>query len=290
MQYDMPLYRPPSEADSLILQITLGCSHNKCTFCSMYKTKKYRVLSDQEIEQHLAWAKDYYPFASRIFLADGNALALNTEKLSRLVSGLYKEFPNLERVTAYAGPKDILEKKLSELQAIKDSGLQMLYMGIESGSPVILKEINKGVTPAEMIEAGQKARQAGFKLSCTIILGLGGRDNWREHAVETASVINAIQPEYVGALTLMVEDITPLARKVKNGEFDLLNPQEVLQELEVFISHTQLENCIFRSNHASNYLALKGTLNKDKEKLLELLQEAKRIGKDAFRPEGWRGL
>lgn len=290
MPYDMPLYRPPSEADSLILQVTLGCSHNKCTFCSMYKAKKFRILTVQELEKHLNWAKEYYPKARRIFLADGNVLVMKTEKLKNIVEGLYRDFPSLERVTAYAGPRDILEKSMEELKKLHSSGIAMLYLGIESGSAQILKDINKGVTPEEMIEAGQKARKAGFKLSCTIILGLGGTELWREHAYETARVINAIQPEYLGALTLMVEENTPLIRKIKNKEFQLLRPLEIIDELREMISNFQLENCIFRSNHASNYLALKGTLNKDKDKLLFTLNEAKKLGEKVFRPEGWRGF
>jgi len=290
MPYDMPLYRPPSEADSLILQITLGCSHNKCTFCSMYKTKKFRILTDQEIEQHIQWAKEYYPLARRIFLADGNALAIDTEKLIDIVKKLYNEFPNLERVTAYAGPRDILEKSEEELKDLNASGITMLYLGVESGSSRVLKNINKGVTPEEMVEAGRKVRKAGFQLSCTIILGLAGKELWLEHARETALVINKIQPEYLGALTLMVEDITSLAAQVRRGEFNLLEPKEIIEEQYQLISNLDLTNCVFRSNHASNYLALKGVLNKDKDKLLRLLTDAKKNGEKVFRPEGWRGL
>ncbi|MFZ7102689.1 MAG: radical SAM protein [Peptococcaceae bacterium] len=290
MYYDMPLYRPPSEADSLILQITLGCSHNKCTFCSMYKTKKFRILSDEEITGHLAEAKEYYPLARRIFLADGNALTMDTTRLLELIKVLKPAFPKLERITAYAGPRDILQKTAAELKALHAGGLEMLYLGVESGSAKILEEINKGVSPAEMISAGQKARRAGFKLSCTIILGLGGKENWKEHACRTAEVINAIQPEYLGALTLMIEERTPLYHKVQNQQFQLLKPLEVIEELTELIHNLELEDTVFRSNHASNYLALKGTLNKDKHKLLQQLEEAGTAGQSRFRPEGWRGL
>lgn len=290
MPYDMPLYRPPSEAESLILQITHGCSHNKCTFCSMYKTKKFRLLSEHEIEEHISWAKEYDPMARRIFLADGNALAIESKLLEGIVQKLYKDFPNLERVTAYAGPRDILEKTEEELKKLQASGITMLYLGVESGSEEVLKLINKGVTAQEMIEAGQKARKAGFALSCTIILGLGGRVLRQEHAQETARVINGIEPEYLGALTLMVEDITPLASQVRRGEFNLLEPKEIIDELSEIIHNLDLKNCVFRSNHASNYLALKGILNQDKEMLLNILNDAKKVGDKAFRPEGWRGL
>ena len=289
MEYDFPLYRPPSEADSLILQITLGCSHNKCTFCSMYKTKKYRVRTPLEIEEHLSWAKEYYPFASRIFLADGNVLAMETEQLKSIVERLYKEFPALERVTAYAGPKDILGKIEKELQALREAGLTMLYMGVESGSGRVLENVKKGVTPAQMIEAGQKAKQAGFKLSCMIISGLGGRELWEEHAVESARVISAIDPEYFALLTLLVEAGTALYAQVKRGEFLLLRPDEVINETKLMLENIELSRCVFRSNHPSNYLSLKGILNQDKDQLLEVLTKAQQ-SQIRLRPEGWRLL
>jgi len=256
----------------------------------MYKTKKFRILSEQEIEKHISWAKDYYPMARRIFLADGNALAIDSKLLKAIVKKIYNDFPNLERVTAYAGPRDILEKSETELKELRASGITMLYLGVESGSEEVLKLINKGVTAQEMIEAGQKARKAGFALSSTIILGLGGRVLRHEHAQETARVINEIGPEYLGALTLMVEDITPLASQVRRGEFLLLEPMEIIDELSGLIHNLDLRNCVFRSNHASNYLALKGTLNQDKEMLLSILNDAKKVGDKVFRPEGWRGL
>ena len=220
--YDMPLYRPPSEARSLILQLTLGCSHNQCTFCYMYKTKKYREKTMEEIIEHIRKAKDYHPMADRIFLADGNVLAMETSKLKTIINILFKEFYYLERVSAYAGPKDILAKSDAELIELREAGLEMLYLGVESGSNQVLKDIKKGVSAEEMIAAGQKAIKAGFTLSCMIISGMGGQSLWQEHGIESAKVISAINPKYFAILTLLVEDASPLAKKVQNGEFLLL--------------------------------------------------------------------
>lgn len=289
MQYDFPLYRPPSEARSLILQITLGCSHNKCTFCSMYKTKKYRVKPLQEIDDHINRAKIKYPMASKIFLADGNVLAMETEQLKSIVKRLYTEFPVLERVTVYAGPRDILAKSDSELRELRKAGLTMLYLGVESGSAEILKNVRKGVTPEEMIEAGQKAKGAGFKLSCMIISGLGGKELWKEHALESARVISAIDPDYFALLTLLVEEGTPLYNQVEEEHFITLEPDEVINETKLLLENLRLSQCVFRSNHPSNYLSLKGILNRDKEGLLDILTQAQQEQIN-LRPEGWRAL
>ena len=288
--YDAPLYRPPSEAYSLILQITLGCSNNTCTFCSMYKTKKFRVKSEEEIDRHIRIAKENYPHASKIFLADGNVLTMDYQQLLEIVQRLYSEFPKLERVTAYAGPQDILGKTPQELKTLREAGLDMLYMGIESGSEKVLKMVNKGVSQQEMIEAGQRAMQAGFVFSCTIISGLGGQDLWEDHAVETAKVVSAINPQYLAALTLLIDDTVPMRRKVEKGEFKLLDPYQTIEELELMLNSFQLENCVFRNNHPSNYFALKGVLNRDREKLLTILQEAKKMDRNKFRPENYRGF
>lgn len=289
MPYDMPLYRPPSEAKSLILQITLGCSHNKCTFCSMYKTKKYREKTYSEIDEHIHWAKNYYATASRIFLADGNVLAMDTEKLLEIVNRLYDAFPYLKQVNAYAGPKDILAKDDDELRKLQNAGLTMLYLGVESGSAQVLKNVNKGVTPQEMIRAGQKVIKSGIKLSCMIISGLGGQDLWEEHALNSAKVINAIDPHYLAFLTLLVEDGTLLKYQIEKGEFKLLLPERVIDETIMMLKELDLTNCIFRSNHPSNYVTLRGTLNKDKDDLLNTLTQAKNR-KSGYRFEEWRVL
>jgi radical SAM superfamily enzyme YgiQ (UPF0313 family) len=241
----------------------------------MYKTKKYRMKSQDEIRRHIEWGKSVYPKARRIFLADGNVLSMPAKDLADVLQILFREFPYLERVSAYAGPKDLLAKSLEELEQIRRAGLSLIYLGVESGSAQVLDAIRKGVSPEEMVEAGRKACQAGFILSCTIILGMGGKKLTAEHAAETAKIINAIRPRYLGALTLMVEEGTVLLSQIQSGRFRLLSPVEVIDELTMMIEHMELENCVFRSNHASNYFYLKGILNQDKHRLLKDLEKAK---------------
>lgn len=268
MDYDYPLYRPPSEAYSLILQVTIGCLHNACTFCSMYRTKSYQEKSWSEIQTLINDTASAYPRTRRIFLADGDALALPTNILADTLEMLYAKFPSLERVSIYGGPLDVLRKSPEELRLLRKKGLQLVYLGIESGSAQILKLVNKGVSPAEMIEAGKKVRQSGMLLSATVISGLGGKGLWQEHALETAKVVSAINPDYLGFLTLSIQREAPLSRQVAGGEFILLTPWEILQEMELFLQNVQVEDCIFRSNHASNYFGLGGVLNRDRDELL----------------------
>lgn len=269
MDYDYPVYRPPSEAYSLILQLTLGCSHNACTFCTMYKTKRYREKTWSEIEALINENALEYPRTRRIFLADGNALALPTEVLISSLELLYAKFARLERVSIYGSPRDILTKTAEDLTLLKSKGLHLVYLGIESGSSQILQLVKKGVTPVETIQAGQKVRTSGLQLSATVISGLGGRELWQEHALETARVASAINPDYLAFLTLVLPEGAPLFRQVSKGEFILLTPWEVLQELRLFLENLEVQDCVFRSNHASNYFNLSGVLNQDKPELIE---------------------
>lgn len=291
MVYSTPLYRPPSEASSLILQITHGCSHNGCTFCGMYKEKKFYIKSFKEIKNHIDELANDPRIIKRIFLADGNALAVDTDTLVKTLNYIKEKFPNFERISIYAGPKDVLGKTDEELKTLGENGLELYYLGIESGSDKILKMVNKGVTAKEMIEAGQKIMNNDLKLSATIILGLGGKELMKEHAIETAKVTNKINPTYLGALTLMIDPRSSLHKKIENGEFEPLDSEEILQELEILLENFELENTIFRSNHASNYLPLKGTLNKDRDKLLSMIRSALKNPKKAgLRPDHLRGL
>lgn len=294
MPYVGRIYRPPSEAYSFILQITVGCSHNSCSFCSMYKDKKYRVKDWAEIAADIQWAKAEYGLVRRVFLADGDALSADTALLVKVITALKAAFPRLERVAAYAGPWSLLEKTPEDLQLLREAGLNIVYLGLESGSPEILKKIiKKTAGPPEMIAAAQKARSAGILLSVTIILGIGGQSLSALHARETASVLNAMQPDYLGALTLMLEPGAPLLRKVEQGEFTLLTPVEILAELRSLIAGLELNNCVFRSNHASNYLDVRGTLPKDKERLLRGLDSVLADLDSAhnyLRPEDYRRL
>lgn len=270
--YTPPLYRPPSEAWSMIIQVTEGCSHNKCRFCCMYKGKQFRLKSNKELKDHIEWLKAAYKSPKRIFLADGNVLCLKTEKLLELLNYIKKEFPEVERISSYAGPLDLLRKSEDELKTIRNAGLELLYMGVESGSDKVLAMMNKGVNQQEMIEAGKKAINAGFKFSCMIISGLGGTEYMEDHAVESARVISAINPHYFSLLRLVVEENSELAEDIRQGKFHLLTPLQVLDENIIMLENMDLTDCIFRANHVSNHVNQAGTLNQDKDILIERLK------------------
>lgn len=289
MKYEGIVYRPPSEAHSLIVQVTIGCAHNKCTFCSMYKDKKFRIRTLEEIDKDLYDARENYNYVERIFLADGDSLVLSMENLKYILLKIKELFPECKRVAAYAAPKDILAKSSEELRQLKSLGIGILYMGIESGNDIILKEIQKGVTSFEIIKAGQKVKNSGIKLSVTFISGIGGKYRWKENARDSAKVINDINPDYIGLLTLMVEPNTDIYDSINSGKFKLLNPEEVMMETRELIRNIHAQNCIFRSNHASNYVALGGTLPQDKDKLITLIDDAL-SGKYRYKAEGLRRL
>jgi radical SAM superfamily enzyme YgiQ (UPF0313 family) len=289
MIYDEPLYRPPSEAYSLIIQVTIGCSHNKCTFCSMYKSKKFRIRSKSDIFRDLEEMSAYSKKIRRIFLADGDALVLKTADLKDILQKIRELFPYCERVGIYATPGDILRKTAGELTELKEHGLGIVYLGIESGSDKILRDINKGANSKEIIEAGKRIVSSGIKLSVTLISGLGGKDGWEEHARESARVINEINPDYLGLLTLLIESGTQLYNMVQEDTFKLLSPEEVARETQILIENLELQNCIFRSNHASNYFSLEGTLPNDKTRLLKQLDDVLNNIED-YRGEYFRRL
>ncbi len=288
MQYEGIVYRPPSEAYSLIIQLTIGCAHNHCTFCSMYKGKKFRIRPLEEVIADLEECRRHYGAVRRIFLADGDALIVKTPDLLYILDKIKEIFPEVERVTMYAAPRDILNKSPEDLQALHRAGLDMVYVGAESGDDQVLTDIKKGVTAAQIIEAGQKVRAAGIRISITLISGLGGRKRLKEHAIASAQLISAIKPEYVGFLTLMVEPGTELYDQVERGEFDLITPPEVLEEMKLFLTHVDSEGTVFRANHASNYVNLAGDLNMDKPLLLRRIMEAEKH-RD-YKPENWRAL
>jgi len=275
MRYEGNVFRPPSEAYSLIVQATIGSAHNDCTFCSMYKDKKFRVRNIEEVLEDFDLARNRYRRIEKVFLADGDALVLPNKDLMRILDKIRITLPECERVGIYAAPHDILRKSLSELEELRDNGLGIAYMGVESGSADILKAIKKGVTPDEMVAACQKLNAAGIQSSVTFISGIGGKDHWKEHAVESGKIISAMEPDYVGLLTLMVEPMAPLYKDIRQGKFELLSPEEVLVETAELIKNINLnKKCVFRSNHASNYLSLRGDLPKDKERLLKTIHVA----------------
>jgi coproporphyrinogen III oxidase-like Fe-S oxidoreductase len=275
--YDSPLYRPPSEANSMIFQVTLGCSFNKCSFCNMYRTKEYKERQWDEIKTEIELAAKTYPETQRIFLADGDALNLATDKLIQILEFIYAKFANLKRVSCYAMPKNILQKKDDDLDKLRAAGLGMLYVGIETGNDVLLKKVTKGATSRGIIQSCQKARRHGYTLSCMIILGLGGKTHTNEHIRDTAGVVSEIAPNYLGALTLYLEDEIYNEFMTKFDEpFTPLDDIAVVEELERLISDMNpLTPVIFRANHASNVYSVGGTIPNDKEKLLSLIRQLK---------------
>ncbi|MCB2296969.1 radical SAM protein [Clostridium tagluense] len=289
MRYEGVVYRPPSEAYSLIVQVTIGCSYNGCSFCGMYKEKKFRIRDLKDIIEDLEQAKLTYGLVKKIFLADGDALVLQTSKLKSILSKIRELFPECERVGIYGTSNDILSKSLDELRELKEFGLGIVYLGVESGSNEILKSINKGVTAGEMIMAGRKVKESGIKLSATLISGIGGRSKIREHAIESAKLISAINPDYLGFLTLMLESGTPIYEDVQKGVFHILTPEEIMYETREFLQNVEVDDCVFRSNHASNYIALSGTLPGDKNQLLKDIDLSLK-GEYRYKQEEYRRL
>ena len=289
MEYSLPLYRPPSEAYSLIFQVTLGCSHNQCAFCTMYRRKKFRIRPWEELKTDILEMALAYRAARRIFLADGDALVIETDYLIQILNFLYEKFPFLQRVSAYANPGNLLGKSSEELQRIRQAGLQLLYFGIETGDDDLLIKIRKGANSSELITSAKKAIAAGFLLSATIILGLGGKKGSITHAKETARVCSAINPHYLSALTLMIEKDNRYFFRCVGEDWEMMDKLEILQELRLMVENFQLDNCVFRSNHASNYLPIKATLNQDKEELLRNIDWAL-ANPHQLRPEFLRAL
>jgi radical SAM superfamily enzyme YgiQ (UPF0313 family) len=276
MRYEGNIFRPPSEANSLIVQVTIGCAHNDCTFCAMFKDKKFRVRPVGEVIEDLEDASRVYRRVRRIFLADGDALALSLDKLLVILKKIEELFPGTERVAVYGSPQDVLRKSPAELAELRDAGVGIIYLGAESGSDAVLKAVKKGATAAEIIEAIAKIEDAGIESSVTFISGLAGADGWEDHAIMTGRMISEAQPSYVGLLTLMLDPAAPIYDEVKSGRFKLLSPMGVIDETALLLENTEARKaCVFRSNHASNYFSLKGTLPGDKERLLSELAAAR---------------
>ena len=291
LNYDAPLYRPPSEAKSLIFQVTLGCSFNECSFCDMYRSKEYSERSWEEVKGEIDLMAKTMPDTTRIFLADGDALNLSTDYMIQIVEYIYQKFPNLKRVSCYAMPMNLLKKTSEDLDRMNKAGLNRLYLGIETGNDIILKKVTKGATQKTMIRACKKAKDAGFTLSCMVILGLGGNKYTKENAVDTAKVINAVQPDYVGALTLYLENGIKEEFLTKfEGEFERLTDSEAIDELELLISEINVDNAIvFRANHGSNAYNIGGTFPQDKQEMLEKITWMKKHP-EVVRPQGLRGF
>lgn len=289
MDYVEPIFRPPSEAYSLLLQITVGCSHNKCRFCEMYKTKRFTIKSDETIMADIEEASREYRHVKRLFLCDGDALIVPQKRLVKIIKAINEKLPWIERIGTYANTKSIKMKSVEELKELKSMGLDIAYMGLESGDDEILKQMNKGADSQKMIDMAKKIKSAGIKLSVTVLNGLGGRKRSYIHASETGRVLSEMQPDFVGALSYMITPGTPLYNEeFKRGEFEVLEPNEILEEIGVMISTTNI-NGLFHANHASNYLPIRAKLPEDKDKTLKLIDKALK-GKVKLKPEHMRAL
>lgn len=287
IQYEGRVFRPPSEAYSLIVQVTIGCSHNKCTFCDMYKEKQFRVRKLEEVKTDFDAARAQYHKVQRIFLADGDALMCRATHMAEILRYIKQVFPECERVTAYGSPSSILCKTQEELNELSALGLSMIYLGLESGSDEVLRRVNKGETADEIVCAGLMVKEAGMKLSVTCIAGLGSLELSETHAIQTAEALSRMKPEYIGLLTLLFELETPLMRDWKEGRFYLMNPVEIAHETLILLEHIDAEGSVFRANHASNYVNLAGTLNRDRETMIGRLRQALE-GKINFKSEEFR--
>jgi radical SAM superfamily enzyme YgiQ (UPF0313 family) len=287
--YDYPLYRPPSEADSTIFQVTLGCSFNKCSFCNMYRTKEYVERPWEEIKSEIDMAAKFYPDTRRIFLADGDALNLPKDRMIEILKYLYAKFSRLERISCYAMPKNVLQKNDDDLRELRAAGLQMVYVGIESGNDIVLKKVTKGATYKTIVQACQRIKHHGYILSCMVILGLGGKTYTKEHIADTARVLSETSPDYVGALTLQLEEGVYEEFMNKFGEpFVPLDDLDILDELERLISDFKpVRPVTFRANHASNVYSIGGTLSEERERMLALIKSLK-ARPDMLKPKALR--
>lgn len=275
MHYSGSVYRPPSEARSLIVQCTLGCSHNKCAFCIMYKDKKFSINPIEQVLSDLAEARSYSRFIEKIFLADGDALVLPMDYLLTVLDYIRTYFPECKRVAAYASTKALKGKTDEDLRTLRERGLGIVYIGLETGDEELLAKYNKGVTAAETVAQTIRAKEAGIAVSVTAINGMAGSlGDWERHAIETAKAVSAMKPDYIAFLTLRVYTGTPLHDWIDNGEFKLMEPIELMRETRLFLENIDAEGSIFRSNHASNYLPLGGTLNRDRDQLIATIDAA----------------
>jgi len=274
--YDFPPYRPPSEANSLLLRVTRGCPWNRCTFCSMYKGLKFEIRPVEEVREDIAMAKELYrDRVQTVFIGDSNSLVVKTEALVHILKTLYESFPQIERVTSYARAKTIARKSEEELGEIFRAGLNRLHVGLETGDPTLLREIQKGATPEEMIEAGRKAKQIGFGYSLYVLLGIGGEDRWREHAQKTAEVLNQIDPHFIRIRTFIPQPNSPLFEAMREGRFRLPSPETILKETRLLLEGLEVTSQ-FLSDHISNLVPLYGRLPEEKISLIRMIDESLR--------------
>lgn len=289
MHYEGNIIRPPSEANSILLQATVGCSRNKCTFCGAYQGERFKIKSDEIIMADIAFAASNCRRQRRVFICDGDAMIIPQKRLVRILRAIADQLPWVTRVGVYANAKSLKMKSPEELAELRALGLGIAYMGLESGDDVTLKAVNKGADSAMMIAMGRKARAAGIKLSLTVLLGLAGMERSQIHARETGRVLSAIDPEYVGALSLMLIPGTPMFADCQAGRFEELHPMAILRELRSLLACTEQTQGLFHANHASNYLPIRVRMPKDKAATLELIDSAL-AGDVALKPEWMRAL
>ena len=289
MDYQGIIIRPPSEANSIILQVTRGCSHNKCTFCGTYKGVRFGFKPESVVAKDIEFAASHFRRQRRVFITDGDALILPQVRLLKLLKNIRQRLPWVTRIGLYGNAKSIRTKTLENLQDLREAGLGIVYMGLESGDDITLKNIHKGVRAATIVEMGRRVREAGIKLSVTVLLGLAGRQRSEIHAETTGQSLSVMNPNYVGALSLMLLSNTPLGHDYAEGKFNLVSPTEMLRELKVMLANTELSQGLFHANHASNYLPIKARLPKDKDATISLINAALK-GDIPLKPESLRAL
>jgi len=292
MYNEQVIVRPPSEANSFLLPVTLGCSHNKCTFCGTYTGIKFRIRPLEDIKEDIDKVAEHYSWSMRrVFLENGDALICPQRRLAEVLKYLNQKFPHLHRIGTYATPQSALIKSVDELKELNQLGLKIAYMGVETGDEELLKKINKGASYDEIVEAGRKIKQAGITLSVTIILGLGGIEGSKKHALGTARILTDLDPDFAGALTIMLVPGTPLHKEWEDGKFTIISPFQSLEELKLIIQNSNFTKCFFTANHASNYLPIKARLPQQKAEMLKLIEEVL-TSKDMsrLRPEFIRAL
>ena len=293
IDYIEPVFRPPSEARSLILQVTNGCSWNRCTFCEMYTQpqKKFRARRPEDVRGDIEKAAAALPEVRRVFLADGDAMVLSTRRLLEILGELRAAFPDLQRVSSYCLPRNLAKKSVEDLKLLQEAGLQLLYVGMESGDDEVLARVNKGETWESTRSALVKIREAGMTSSVMVLNGLGGKKLSRQHAINTAKLCNETQPDYLSTLVVSFPQGEERFREGFGGDFEPLSQQGLFEEIRLFLEHLELQRTVFRSDHASNHLVLKGTLGRDKQKLLDQVNLAiSSPGAVPLRPEWMRGL
>jgi radical SAM superfamily enzyme YgiQ (UPF0313 family) len=284
VRYEGNIYRPPSEAGSLLIQATIGCPHNKCTFCSMYKGTRFKIRSVQDIKEDLLAARDYYgAYVESIFFPDGNTIIMKTDQLVEIFEYAHQLFPTLQRITVYGSARFVNKKSLAELTQLKVAGLSRIHMGMESGDDITLQKICKGTTSAEIIQAGLKLKAAGIETSEYYLVGIAGRARWREHALNSARVLSAFSPAFIRLRTFAPEPDTPILAEIEAGTFEYLSPHEALREVRLLIENLHCDNSMVLSDHITNYWNIHGLIPQDRDRMLAEIDRALQIDEARFR-------